>query len=883
MLQYRDGDGAWQTSGTKYWGTSYTWYGITSLNQRSYRMAPCSDSQRCSSSWTGPSNAISISPIPPAPSFVSASLSGNNLTLSWGAASGATYYKLQYRDGSGSWNTSGGTYYGTSNYWSNVPPLSLRSYRMAGCNGSGCSGWSAASNAISIDPVPRTMSAPTSSLNGNDHTLSWSAVAYSDYYQLEYRDGAGAWNLSGGTYTGTSKLWVDSAPVHQRSYRMRACNESGCGAWSAASNAITIDPVPGTVATPAAGLSGNNISLSWSTVTYSDYYQIQKKDGSGSWAMVVNSISSTSTTWNNVAPVTSRVFQVRACNESGCGAWSGASSAVTIDPVPGAMATPSVSLSGNDITLSWAAVTYADNYQLEYRNGSGAWTPVSGTYTGTSKQWLDVTPVSARSYRMRACNESGCGSWSAASNTITIDPVPGTVATPAAGLSGNNISLSWSTVTYSDYYQIQKKDGSGSWAMVVNSISSTSTTWNNVAPVTSRVFQVRACNESGCGAWSGASNAVTIDPIPGAMSAPKSSLDGNDHTLSWTAVTYADYYQLEYRDGSGTWNLAGTNYTGTSKLWVDSAPVNQRSYRMRACNESGCGAWSGASNAVSIIAMMQAPTATLSHNDLTLAWTPLEGAVHYLLQFRDGQGDWKNAGTTYSGDNKEWLNVTPLFARSYRMKACIAQDVCSWEWSAASNAVTVYAAIGAPQAKLEGNDLILSWTAVSGMDHYRLEFRDGQGDWRLATQQFYGSSQRWVNVEPLSDRSYRMRACDTAGQCPSPWSAPSNAVTVGAANIIKTFEWTPATVTVGQAATLNWDIAGMQVCYEQQADLSWSEINLMSGAREGEKHYTPSTVETKWYCTDTSGVRYPRNVGEFIKANLEVTPLSAPGQLRQVK
>ncbi|MGJ8682879.1 hypothetical protein, partial [Paraglaciecola sp.] len=48
--------------------------------------------------------------VPSTPGTPSASASGTTINLAWGASSSATYYKLQYNDGSGTWRTSSGTY-----------------------------------------------------------------------------------------------------------------------------------------------------------------------------------------------------------------------------------------------------------------------------------------------------------------------------------------------------------------------------------------------------------------------------------------------------------------------------------------------------------------------------------------------------------------------------------------------------------------------------------------------------------------------------------------------------------------------------------------------------------------------------------------------------
>lgn len=148
-----------------------------------------------------------------------------------------------------------------------------RAYRVQACNSSGCSAYSSTSNTIITDYVPSSMMAPVASLTGNDLTLSWVAIANANYYNLQYRDGAAAWATANSTYTGNSKFWADVAPVNSRTYRMQACNESGCSDWSAASNAITIGTVSVSLSWIKESVSvGESVILTWDISGYSSCY-----------------------------------------------------------------------------------------------------------------------------------------------------------------------------------------------------------------------------------------------------------------------------------------------------------------------------------------------------------------------------------------------------------------------------------------------------------------------------------------------------------------------------------------------------------------------------------------------------------------------------------
>jgi hypothetical protein len=649
----------------------------------------------CNSSGCGSySNEASITlyvpdPVPTTPNKPSASKNGTSNSLSWGAVNYVNYYKVQISFNNGAW-TATAQYNSTNASWSNLNAGS-RAYRVQACNSSGCSAYSTSSNTIVTDQIPASMSAPVSSLSGNDLTLSWIAVSHADYYKIQFRDGAAAWGTSNSTYTSTSKVWPDASPVTERTYRAQACNESGCSDWSAASNTITIDPAPTSMVALVASLVGNDLTLSWSAIATADYYNLQYRDGTAAWATSNSTYTSTSKVWPDASPVTERTYRMQACNESGCSDWSAASNTITIDPAPTSMVAPVASLVGNDLTLSWSAIATADYYNLQYRDGTAAWATSNSTYTSTSKVWPDASPVTERTYRMQACNESGCSDWSAASNTITIDPAPTSMVAPVASLVGNDLTLSWSAIATADYYNLQYRDGTAAWATSNSTYTSTSKVWPDASPVTERTYRMQACNESGCTEWSEASNAVTLEPIPAQLAQPKASVNGKDITLSWVGINSADTYEIEVKFNDGTWSNQGM-HTGTSKTWVN-LDDGSRIFHVRACNEFGCSAYSIESARVVILSEPSTPAAVKSEQTITVTWDyvpPNTSLVDVFVSYNGGI--WTDV--TNSSSRVGYSNYEAVFqnlssgTRVFKVRSCDAEFLCT-EFTEESNMIVI--------------------------------------------------------------------------------------------------------------------------------------------------------------------------------------------------
>jgi len=406
QLQYRNGNDAWSTSSAKYWGTSMNWYNVTTLNQRSYRMKACSATS-CELNWSPSSNVITIEPIPSAPASASVNVIGNDVTLTWGVANYAAYYKLQYKDGSGAWNSSQGTYYGTSNSWYDVPPLQQRSYRMSGCNNSGCSGWSPSSNAITIEPIPSAPASASVNITGNDVTLTWGVANYAAYYKLQYRDGSGAWNSSQGTYYGTSKNWYNVSPLKQRSYRMSGCNNSGCSGWSPSSNAITTNSLPtGTISITGTTTVGQTLTAVANSLADIDGL------GAFTYQWLSNGVNLAGAISNNYILSTNeqgKTIKVIISYTDGGGTSESVTSAETApvtapQPVPFA---PRITLASENYdgnySVEWSAVSEATSYKL-FIVGSA-----SPIYEGSGTSFPQNAMVNGQySYQVSACNAAGC-------------------------------------------------------------------------------------------------------------------------------------------------------------------------------------------------------------------------------------------------------------------------------------------------------------------------------------------------------------------------------------------------------------------------------------------------------------------------------------------
>ena len=202
---------------------------------------------------------------PEAPASVTASVSGDSVSLSWDEVSAATSYKV-YRDSSllnSVTNTSfseSGLAYGT--YF----------YEVTSVNGSGESS-NKASVSVDVHGVaPAAPSDLSSTVSVDSVSLSWSTVSGAGSYKV-YRDGSLLGEVSANSFS------EDELADGTYLYEVTSVNEYG-ESGSKASLSVTIDTTPPAAPTSlTASTDGDSVSLSWSAVSRASSYKVYK-DGS---------------------------------------------------------------------------------------------------------------------------------------------------------------------------------------------------------------------------------------------------------------------------------------------------------------------------------------------------------------------------------------------------------------------------------------------------------------------------------------------------------------------------------------------------------------------------------------------------------------------------
>jgi len=518
----------------------------------------------------------------------------------------ATYYnnsldyrRLEQKIGSGAWttvSTSGGV---TSKLFSGKTANTYQ-YRIYACAWV-C--WSEGPVTVQViaPNAPSTLTAPSSDTDGA-YSLSWSASTGASSYQLQERLNSGSWSTIHNSSSRSKS--VSGKSTGSWSYRVRACSTAGCSGWSSVKTvAVTLIPgAPSNLTVPSTDNDGS-YSVSWTAGSGSSTsYTLQEQLNGGSWTTAQNT-SATSYAASGKASG-SYNYRVRGCNSAGCSAYTAVSGvAVAIAPSvpPSLTASPATSTDGSH-TVSWGASSGSvTHYQLYQQIGSGNYT-LEQSSTALSKSYTGLADGSY-TYRVRACRTTGsytqCSAYATSSTAIVSSPVPPNtpinLSAPASSTNGT-YTINWAANTSGSaatHFTLQQKLNSGSWSTIQDT-SATSKAVSGLGDGNYQ-YQVRACNNDGCSAYTSAvSVQVLATPsVPGSIQGP-SVVDLNsssNYTLSWAAsgTGTVSSYVLEQQHNGGSWTQVQNDATLSETLTGQSYGTYK--FRVKACNSLSCGAF----------------------------------------------------------------------------------------------------------------------------------------------------------------------------------------------------------------------------------------------------------------------------------------------------
>lgn len=301
------------------------------------------------------------------------------------------------------------------------------------------------------------------------------------------------------------------------SFRVKAATPAGYSGYSnviAITIPITKPKAPSNLTATAKSSSG--IDIAWIDNSSNELsFKVSRKTGAtGSYADIGQVTANlTSFSDSNLTANTYYCYKVRASNSAGDSADSVEACATTQSPQPPTTkpnAASNLSSSGIDANMT-ANLSWKDNsdnesgfiVQRSTDNGTTWATRTTTLANVTTYSDSGLLPDISYSYRIISTNSVGNADPSNVVSVIKVTRKPDIPANFAASVSANSVTLSWSDVGNEDSYTLERKTGSGTFAVIATPTANSTTYLDSgVQPNTAYVYRIMAVNKIGTSAYS---------------------------------------------------------------------------------------------------------------------------------------------------------------------------------------------------------------------------------------------------------------------------------------------------------------------------------------------------------------------------------------------
>lgn len=332
----------------------------------------------------------------------------------------------------------------------NIDVIATGSYTVTVYNTNGCQSLPSAATAVTVNPLPAT---PTITAGGPTTFCEGGSV-----------------NLT--SSEGTTYLWSNgsvsqSIPVTgSENYTVSVTNANGCQSAASTATLVTVNALP---ATPVITAGGSTIFCEGGFVTLTSGTEISYLWSNGATTPAINITASGN-------------FSVMVTDANGCQSLSSASTAVTVNPLPGA---PIISATGPTTFCEGGNVTLTSSAEADY-----LWT------TGATSQSISVAETG--SYSLMVTDVNGCQSASSAATTVAVNPLPVlpniTSGNATAFCAGDSVIL------------VSSAETAYLW--------STGETTQTVIVKSSGSYSLMVTNANGCQSATSATTTITVNPLP---------------------------------------------------------------------------------------------------------------------------------------------------------------------------------------------------------------------------------------------------------------------------------------------------------------------------------------------------------------------------------
>jgi hypothetical protein len=676
------------------------------------------------SAYTNTSSATTQTTPPNTPSTLAATaVSTTEIDLAWTDNSNQTGFYIERSPDNSTWTQIASTT-STSYHDTGLSSATTYYYRICAYNAGGDSSYTSVSSATTQTPVPN---APTTLLATATSTsaisLSWTDNSSNETgFYVERSPDDSSWTQIaslGANVTTYNDSSLSSATTYY--YRVRAYNAGGNSAYTNVSSATTQTPAPGVpTAFSATAVSTTEIDLAWTDNSNQTGFYIERSPDNSTWTQI-GSTTATSYHDTSLASSTTFYYRVRAYNAGGDSAYTSAMSATTLTPIPAAPTTlVATANSTTQITIGWTDNSSNETgFYIERSPDNSTWTQIASVAANsTSYINTGLSASTAYYYRVRAYNAGGDSAYTNVANATTLTPIAAVptnlVATPA---STSAINLTWTDNSNQTGFYIERSPDNSTWTQI-GSTTSTSYQDTGLSSTTTYYYRVSAYNAGGNSAYTTATSATTLTPIPTAPSTLVATAASTTQvTLTWVDNSSNETgFYIERSPDDSTWTQI-TSVAANTTTYNDTGLSSSTAYyyRVRAYNAGGDSAYTNVSNATTLTPIPSVPSSLVatvaSASEIDLTWADSSNQTGFYVERSPDNSTWTQIASTTSTSYQD-TGLSSATTYYYRVRAYNAGGDSGYATTA--SATTQMLAPAAPSGlsatSVNTAEIDLAWT-----------------------------------------------------------------------------------------------------------------------------------------------------------------------------
>ncbi len=244
-------------------------------------------------------------------------------------------------------------------------------------------------------------------------------------------------------------------------------------------------------------------------------------------------------------------------------------------------------------TVSWAAVSGANDYDVDYKTtASSTWINAATATTLTSADLGGLAASTTYDWRVRANCTAGSGAYASAQFTM-LTPCNAPTGLTSSAITFSSATISWTAAGGADSYDVDyKTSASSTWINAATATTLTSADLGGLTSGTTYDWRVRTNCSEGTGNYV-SSQFTTLTPCNAPSGLSSSAITSNSATVSWGAVSGASSYDVDYKlSTSGTWINSITATTLTSRNITGLAASSLYDWRVRTNCATGSSTYS---------------------------------------------------------------------------------------------------------------------------------------------------------------------------------------------------------------------------------------------------------------------------------------------------